>query len=233
MTKTVQLLAFVTLAVLSASFARPQQLNTTASRTPWQVHEEKATALLMAGHPDAATEEYLLAITLAPKQPDLHEELGDALWASSRMTDAAPAYEAELALSSQSWSSMFKLGSLEVIRSNPAAGVILLRHALAIDPSLTVARYYLARGEAALGQTQDALSDLKAVVLKSTDESVLSMTWYQLGVLNRRLGNKSESQRAIANFREIKERKDLAMSMEHIVPEDRKRELPRRPPTPM
>jgi Flp pilus assembly protein TadD len=85
----------------------------------WQVHEGRGTSELNAGRPELAVIEYAAATELAPNQPGLHEELGDAIWSSSRMTDAVSSYEAEIALNPDCSSSLFKLGSLEVIRSNP------------------------------------------------------------------------------------------------------------------
>lgn len=222
----------IVFALVFLAKAGAQQPNSSAEQA-WQVHEARATELLLSGQPEAATQEYLAAVTLAPKQLGLHEELGDAIWSSSRMTDAAAAYEAELALDPNCSSSLFKLGSLEVMRSNPEGGATYLRHALEIDPSLIVARYYLGRAEIAMSRLQDAQVDLELVISTAKQDSVLSMAWYQLSILNRKLGKPTESSHALENFRVLREHEALNMSQEPMVPTDRRRELPHKPPSPM
>ena len=218
---------------LASTTCLAQEVRKNGPQAGWRVHEAKATDFLISGQPESAVEEYAVAIKLAPEQVGLHEELGDAEWASSRMTDAAPSYEAELVLDPQCASSLFKLGSLEVIRSNPGTGVVLLRRALEIDPTLMVARYYLGRGEAAEGAYEKASADLHTVLSTTTDPSLLSMTWYQLSVLNRKTGNLAASESAINKFKELRDQRTQSMSPEPIVPADRKRELPHKPPSPM
>lgn len=47
--------------------------------------------------PDAITE-FELAVKMAPKQPGLHEELGDQYWVAGQLAKAGPAYRAEIAI---------------------------------------------------------------------------------------------------------------------------------------
>jgi tetratricopeptide (TPR) repeat protein len=149
------------------------------------------------------------------------------------MMEAAPAYAAELALNPDCTSSLFKLGSLDVIRSDPKAGMVLLARALAIDPSLMIARYYLGRAEQSVGLLDAARRDFLAVTAKAENDSERLMAWYQLGFLYRKNGQTSESMRAFEEFRKIQERKAATMSPDLAVPKDRKRELPHPPPAPM
>ena len=228
-----QLLSCIILSFAIAGTSAAQHRSASIEPTAWQTHEERGTSELNAGRPELAVIEYTAATELAPNQPGLHEELGDAIWSSSRMMDAASSYAAEIALSPDCTSSLFKLGSLEVIRSNPQVGLELLKRALAIDPSLMVARYYLGKGEESIGLVKAALEDFQAVTVKATNDSERLMAWYQLGFLYRRNGQASESARAFEEFRQIQKRKAAAMLPDPVVPQDRKRELPHPPPSPM
>lgn len=221
----------LTFALAGTSAA--QHRSASIEHTSWQSHEERGTSELNAGRPELAVIEYTNATELAPNQPGLHEELGDAIWSSSRMMDAASSYAAEIALNPDCTSSLFKLGSLEVIRSNPQVGMELLKRALAVDPSLVMARYYLGKGEESIGLVRAALEDFQAVTVKATYDSERLIAWYQLGILYRRNGQVSESAHAFEEFRQIQKRKAAAMLPDPVVPQDRKRELPHPPPSPM
>lgn len=216
-----------------AAISAAQSPSVDAVATTWQAHELRGTAELNAGRPDLAVLEYTAAAAMAPNQPGLHEELGDAIWSSSRMMDAASSYVAEIALNPDCASSLFKLGSLKVISSDPKAGMELLKQALAIEPDLIMARYYLGKGEQAVGLLDAALGDFQAVTEKATNDTGRLMAWYQLAFLYRRMGQHSESAHAFEEFRQIQKRRAAAMLTDPIMPEDRKRELPHPPPAPM
>jgi tetratricopeptide (TPR) repeat protein len=231
--RSVQQLSCIVLSFAVAGTSAAQHRSVSGEPMTWQAHEERGTSELNVGRPDLAVVEYIAATELAPKQPGLHEELGDAIWSSSRTMDAAFAYAAEIALNPDCTSSLFKLGSLEVIRSEPQIGMELLKRALAIDPSLLMARYYLGKGEESIGLVNAALDDFQAVTVKATNDSERLMAWYQLAFLYRRNGQPSKSAHAFEVFREIQKRKAAAMLPDPVVPKDRKRELPHPPPSPM
>jgi tetratricopeptide (TPR) repeat protein len=227
-----------TFALLFASCLQPakaftQSASSQRAQDGWQYYLLAGETALKSDHPEEAIKEFSSAIQSAPTQKGLHEDLGDAIWASGRMEDAAGSYQSEIALNADATTALFKLGSLEVIRSNAQLGVPMLQHCLKLDPTLLVARYYLGRGEVTLGSRDAAISDFRQVTETRTDDATASMAWYQLAILYRRFGNSAESQHAFEEFRRLHEKEKTDMPAMGPRQMDRKRQLPHPPTSPM
>src|SRR5580698_3061865 len=144
------------LLISKASYAAMFKINPDS----WRVHEVLGQADAEAFRTDDAISEFRLALRTAPHEPGLNEELGDACWTAGDLQDADDAYSAEIKIDSNDAIALYKLGSLRVTRGD-AAGVPLLEHALALDPTLSDAHYYLGKGNAALDKNDLAIEHFK------------------------------------------------------------------------
>jgi tetratricopeptide (TPR) repeat protein len=173
----------------------------------WRVHEVLGQADAEAFRTDDAIGEFRLALRTAPHEPGLNEELGDACWTAGKLQDADDAYSAEIKIDSNDAIALYKLGSLRVTRGD-AAGVPLLEHALALDPTLSDAHYYLGKGNAALDKNDLAIEHFKLATNPQGTEELRIMSWYQLAILYRNLHRTEEAGEALAAFRKMKTARD-------------------------
>src|ERR1700728_1175969 len=142
------------LLISKASYAAMFKL----SPDSWRVHEVLGQADAEAFRTDDAVNEFRLALRTAPLEPGLHEELGDACWTAGKLQEADEAYSQETKIDPANAVALYKLGSLRVTRrDDTAGGVKLLERALVLDPSISDAHYYLGKGDAELGKTEQAI----------------------------------------------------------------------------
>lgn len=199
-----------------------------AAPDSWRVHEVLGQADAEAYRTEDAIGEFRLALRSAPNEPGLHEQLGDALWTDGKLQEADDAYNEELKIDPSSAVTMYKLGSLRVIRDDAAAGVPLLRSALGLDATLVDAHYYLGRGEAALGHDDAAIEQFRLAANGKGDEELRMMSWYQLASLYRRLHRTEDASEALATFRQMKTAKDQRQQTKFENQRHDRQELPHR-----
>src|ERR1700733_147558 len=174
----------------------------------WRVHEVLGQADAEAFRTDDAISEFRLALRTAPHEPGLNEELGDACWTAGNMEEADQAYSEEIKIDSANAIALYKLGSLRVTRGDAAGGVPLLQRALALDPSISDAHYYVGKGDAALGKDGLAIEHFRLATNPQGTEQLRIISWYQLGILYRNLNRTKESGEALAAFRKMKTERD-------------------------
>lgn len=175
----------------------------------WRVHEVLGQADAEAFRSDDAINEFQLALRAAPVEPGLHEELGDAFWTAGKLEEADDAYAQEIKIDSTNAVALYKLGSLRVTRrEDMASGVQLLERALALDPTLNDAHYYLGKGEAELGKDDPAIEQFRLATNPRGTEELRIMSWYQLATLYRNLHRTEEAGKALATFRQMKTARD-------------------------
>ena len=174
----------------------------------WRVHEVLGQADAEAFRTDDAISEFRLALRTAPHEPGLNEELGDACWTAGNMEEADQAYSEEIKIDSANAIALYKLGSLRVTRGDAAGGVPLLQRALALDPSISDAHYYLGKGEAALGKDDLAIEHFKLATNPQGTEELRIMSWYQLATLYRNLHRTQDAGEALVAFRKMKTERD-------------------------
>lgn len=170
----------------------------------WRVHQVLAQANSEADRPVDAIAEYLEAIKLAPTQPGLHEELGSEYRSAGKPQEAEAALQRELEITPHSASAKYKLGILATERGDGAHAKELMEAALKEKPGLRHAAYNLGRAEMLLGQDETALKYFQAATKTETDPEVLEQSWYQLGIVLRRLHRMDEARQAIAAFQRLK-----------------------------
>jgi len=152
-----------------------------------------------------ALREYEAAIKLAPTQPGLHEELGSELRAAGKPQEAEAAFERELEVNPKNAQARYKLGVLSIEKGDGARAKQFIEAALQQKSDLRHIDYNLRRAEMLLGQDGAALAMFQRAVTTEKDEEVLQQSWYQLGIVYRRLHRMTEAQRAMATFQRLKD----------------------------
>jgi Tfp pilus assembly protein PilF len=177
-----------------------------------RVHQVLAEAYAQSYQNDDAIKEFALAVQMAPRQPGLHEELGDQEWIVGHLDKAADAYREELRIDPNAVTAMYKLGSLLVQNQNAAEGVEFLRSALHHDSTLSDAHYYLGIGLLGSGHEEDAIGEFKQAITADPASDRAMTSWYKLAQVYRQQHNTTEAQAALENFQRmraaVKERQD-------------------------
>ena len=172
----------------------------------WRVHQVIAQANAESDRHMDAIAEYLAAIKLAPIQPGLNEELGTEYRTLGKMQEADQAFRRELEIDPSNARAKYKLGVLAVEREDGAKGKELIEEALREKPGMIHADYNLGRAEMLLGNNAAAARLLKrATVAPGSDPEVIVQSWYQLGIVYRRLHQMEEAQNAMATFQKLKD----------------------------
>jgi tetratricopeptide (TPR) repeat protein len=172
----------------------------------WRVRQLLAEANADAERHMDAIAEYEAAIKLAPNEPRLHEELGTEYRLAGKMQEAEQAYLKELEIDPENITAQYKLGVLVMESGEPARGKSLIEGALRVKPDLQHADYNLGRAEMLLGNDAAAAQHLeRATVAGGSDPGVVEQSWYQLGIVYRRLHRMEEAQKAMAAFQRLKD----------------------------
>jgi tetratricopeptide (TPR) repeat protein len=193
----------------------------------WRVHEVLGQADAEAFREDDAIREFQLAIRAAPHEPGLNEELGDACWTAGKLQEADDAYSEEIKIDSANAVALYKLGSLRVTRADAAGGVPLLERAIALDPAISDAHYYLGKGNAALSKDDLAIEHFRLATNPQGTEELRIMSWYQLATLYRNLHRTQEAGEALAAFRKMKTARDQRREGKLQAQTRRRDQLPR------
>jgi tetratricopeptide (TPR) repeat protein len=192
------------LLISKESYSAMFKLSPDSSR----VYEVLGQSDAEAYRPDDAIADFQLAIRAAPHQPGLNEELGDACWTAGKFQQADDAYAQEIKNDATNAVALYKLGSLRVTRNDAAGGVPLLERALALDPTISDANYYLGKGEVALGKNEPAIEHFRLATNPHGTEQLRIMSWYQLATLYRNLHRTQEAGEALAAFVKMKAARD-------------------------
>jgi tetratricopeptide (TPR) repeat protein len=172
----------------------------------WRVHQVLAQANAEADRHTDAVAEYLAAIKLAPSQPGLHEELGSEYRSLGKVQEAEESFLRELEIAPHSVLAKYELGVLAVEQSDGAKGKELIEAALKENPGLLHSDYNLGRAEMLLGHDAGAARHLeRATTAAGSDPEVVEQSWYQLGIVYRRLHRMAEAQKAMATFQKLKD----------------------------
>src|SRR3989442_4149585 len=171
----------------------------------WRVRQVIAQANAEAERHIDAIAEYEAAIKLAPRQPGLHEELGSEYRNAGKPQEAEAAFQEELEIDPYNVLARYKLGVLAVERNDGAKAKELIVEALRQKPGLRHADYNLGRAEMQIGNDTVAVEHFQLATKTETDPDVLQQSWFQLGIVYRRLHRMPEAQQAMANFQKLKD----------------------------
>jgi tetratricopeptide (TPR) repeat protein len=190
------------LLVSNESYARMFK----ADPKSWRVRQLLAEASAGAERHMDAIAEYEAAIKLAPNEPRLHEDLGTEYRLAGKMQEAEQAYLKELEIDPENITAQYKLGVLALERGDPTKGKSLIEGALRVNPTLRHSDYNLGRAEMLLGNDGAAARHFeRATTVEGSDPEVIEQSWYQLGIVYRRLHRMEEAQKAMATFQKLKD----------------------------
>jgi tetratricopeptide (TPR) repeat protein len=176
-----------------------------ADPNSWRVHQVLAQADAESDRDEDAIAEYAAAIKLAPNQPGLHEELGAEYQKTGKPEAAEGELQKELELDPNNVLARYKLGTLQIEQGNAVEGKDAVEAALKQNPRLKNAAYYLGRAEMQLGNDLGAAEDFKRAVAADSDTEIVQQSWYQLGIVYRRMHRIAEAQQALATFQKMKD----------------------------
>jgi tetratricopeptide (TPR) repeat protein len=197
----------------------------------WRVHQVIAQANAESDRHMDAIAEYQAAIKLAPAQPGLHEEIGTEYRTLGKVQEADEAFRRELEIDPSNARAKYKLGVLAVEREDGAKGKELIEEALREKPGMIHADYNLGRAEMLLGNNAEAARLLKrATVAAGSDPEVIEQSWYQLGIVYRRLHQMEEAQNAMAMFQKLKD--EAAENSQKVLKRYESQQDPNSPPPP-
>ena len=97
--------------------------------------------------------------------------------------------------------SEYKLGCLRELAGSYADAEALLKKAVALDPSIENAYYYLGRAQIELGDDTGGIANLERASIAKGDPSLNALALYQLSRAYRRLHRSAEADQALALFR--------------------------------
>jgi tetratricopeptide (TPR) repeat protein len=190
------------LFVSNESYARMFQ----ADPKSWRVRQLLAEANASAERHMDAIAEYEGAIKLAPNEPRLHEELGTQYRLAGKLPEAEQAYLKELEIDPENITAQYKLGVIAIERGDPARGKSLIVGALRVKPDLQHSDYNLGRANMLLGEDAAAAANFeRATAAAGSEPEVVEQSWYQLGIVYRRLHRMEDAQKAMASFQKLKD----------------------------
>ncbi|MBC8164289.1 MAG: tetratricopeptide repeat protein [Bryobacteraceae bacterium] len=159
---------------------------------------------------DMAILRYRKVISLAPRRPGIHYRLARALQLRSQQKDtyaadaaeAVTEFERELALDPTNANAAYELGVIHYRRGDHGKAHDAFAMAIQYDVNFQEAEVGMGRTLLALNKPGDAIPYLrKAVSLNPLDE----VPHYQLSRAYQQLGNNVERQKALAEFRRLRE----------------------------
>ena len=95
---------------------------------------------------------------------------------------------------------------LAIEKADAARGKSLIEAALRVKPDLQHSDYNLGRAEMILGNDAAAAQHFeRATTAAGSDPDIIEQSWYQLGIVYRRLHRIAEAQKAMAAFQKLKD----------------------------
>lgn len=166
----------------------------------WRVHQVRAEAHKMRQVYNEAIEEYRLALSLRPNEPDLYEALGHAYLLKNSLEEARIELEKALELDPSRSRSLFLLGRLYVNQREEQKAIPYLQKALRRDPDLLEARASLGTAYRRLGQAALAVPQLEM----AAPQDFYGDLHYQLFLAYRQLGKEELARQALARSLELR-----------------------------
>lgn len=188
------------------AFLTIRKLAQEAPNSVWR-HLAAAEAFESQGSYNDAIGEYRAVLAMEPGRFGIHYRIGRTLLAQSHQTgaqtntdEARKEFEEELTLDPHNGNAAYEIGeSYRRTGQLDQAGQYFER-ALQDYPDFEEAHLGLAAVLMAEQKPEQALPHLKSAIALNKDDEV---SWYRLAEVQRSLGNKSEQQSALAQFRKL------------------------------
>jgi tetratricopeptide (TPR) repeat protein len=152
-----------------------------------------------------AVKEFEAAARLSPNEPNVHFGLGYLYWKSHQFDAAQREFQNELALEAKHAQAIAYLGDIAMKKGDPARAVVLLKHAVQIDPGLRFAYVELGRIYSRQSDYADALAAYRYAIKLDPSQPD---GHYGAARVYQRMGKKAESDREFAIVVEQHQRED-------------------------
>lgn len=193
------------------AFLSMQKLAKVAPNSVWR-HQAAGEAFESEGANDLAIHEYRTVLAMDPRRPGVHYRLGRTLLARSIQTESAAdkaealqEFEAELQLDPGNANAAYEIGEIHRSAGEMDVASEFFERALKYYPDFEEAHLGLASVLLAQQKPEQALGHLQKAVALNPENDV---TWYRLALAYRALGNPAEQQKALAQFRRLKDEED-------------------------
>jgi len=148
-----------------------------------------------------AVAEYEAALKLSPDLPDLYLGLGTAYWVAGDWDRAEGPLRRAIKLAPSLLVARYELGDVYIQKRQWELAIQYLRPALAEETLDYQARLDLAKAEAALGHTREALDYLLRVAKQDEDGEL----HYRLALLYRKMGDSDKAGAALAASNQLRQ----------------------------
>jgi tetratricopeptide (TPR) repeat protein len=150
--------------------------------------------------PHAVTE-YEAALKLSPDLPDLYLGLGTVYWEAGDWDRAEEPLRRAIELAPSLLVARYELGDVYIQKRQWELAIQYLRPALAEETLDYQARLDLAKAEAALGHTREAVDYLLRVAKQDEDGEL----HYRLALLYRKMGDSAKAEAALAASNQLRQ----------------------------
>jgi len=164
------------------------------------VLETQGDQLLQQQKYDEALEAYQKALSAAPAAPGLHFDLGNTYWHMAKLDRARPELEAELESNPGHAQANYELGDIAVKQGETEKGVLLLKKALALEPSLVEAHRSLGRAFLSERLYPEAAHEFSIVAqAEPSDHTIHAL----LATAYQRMGRTQEAEAETQKYNEL------------------------------
>ncbi len=188
------------------AFLTMRKLAQDAPHSIWR-HLAAAEAFESQGSYNDAIGEYRAVLAMDPNRTGIHYRIGRTLLAQSHQTgaqtnmdEARKEFEQELELDPNNGNAAYEIGEMHRKAGEFDQAQKYFERALQLYPDFEEAQLGLAAVYIAEQKPEQALPHLKAAIALNPDDEV---SWYRLAEVERALGNKSEQQNALTEFRKL------------------------------
>ena len=166
----------------------------------WRTHQLRAEGYALRQDLDDALKEFHAALQLRPKEPELHEALGELYLDNHSDDDAQSELERALALDPSRTHALYLLGRFYVQKRENEKALSYLQRALRLQPDLAEASGLLGTAYVRLGQFANAIPKLE----KAAPIDHYGNVHYQLYLAYRKLGQSELAQKALARSQDLR-----------------------------
>jgi tetratricopeptide (TPR) repeat protein len=188
------------------AFLTVQKLAQEAPNSVWR-HLAAAEAFESQGSYNEAISEYRHVLAIDPNRAGIHYRIGRTLLAQSHQTgaqantaEALKEFEEELQADPGNGNAAYEIAEIHRKAGEFEQAEQFFEQALKLYPDFEEAQLGLAAALMAQQKPEQALPHLKAAIALNANDEV---SWYRLAEVERNLGNKSEQQNAITQFRKL------------------------------